>query len=90
MVIPLMMVEGYEADGWLGLMLGTSMWYAFYGDVLTSESVFESRIDFLSRELGDRGRADAVVPQRARSTQRLRDLRLALTLTSPHPRRCRR
>ena len=25
-MIPLMMQEGYEADGWLGLLLGTSLW----------------------------------------------------------------
>jgi hypothetical protein len=41
-------------------MLGTSMWYALYGDALTSESVFEGRMDALCRELGDRGRADAI------------------------------
>jgi hypothetical protein len=60
-LVPLMLVEGYEADGWLGLMLGTSLWYALYGDALTSERVFEGRMDALCRELGDRGRADADV-----------------------------
>ena len=55
-----MMVEGYEADGWLGLLLGTLMWYAFYGEALSSESAFELRLDSLCRELGGRGRADAV------------------------------
>ena len=58
-LIPLMLVEGYEADGWLGMLLGTSMWYGFYGDALSSESGFESRVDSLARELGARGRADA-------------------------------
>ena len=33
-MIPLMMQEGYEADGWLGLLLGTSLWYALYGATL--------------------------------------------------------
>ena len=33
-MIPLMMQEGYEADGWLGLLLGTSLWYALYGSCL--------------------------------------------------------
>ena len=59
-LIPLMLVEGYEADGWLGLLLGTSMWYGFYGATLSSESAFEARMDALSRELGDRGRAGVV------------------------------
>eukprot|EP01045_Picozoa_sp_COSAG04_P003104 COSAG04_NODE_122_length_24803_cov_180.609415_6_plen_2065_part_01 len=60
-MIPLMMQEGYEADGWLGLLLGTSLWYALYGSTLESESAFEDRMSALSREIGPRGRADAVV-----------------------------
>eukprot|EP01046_Picozoa_sp_COSAG06_P077399 COSAG06_NODE_25185_length_642_cov_24.941068_1_plen_213_part_11 len=55
------MTEGYEADGWLGLLLGTSMWYGFYGETLSSVSGFESRMDALCREIGSRGRADAMV-----------------------------
>ena len=60
-IVPLMLTQGYEADGWLGLMLGTSMWYALYGGTLSSENAFEDRMDALCRELGVRGRADAVV-----------------------------
>jgi hypothetical protein len=60
-LIPLKLVQGYEADGWLGLLLGSSMWYAMYGDTLTSEGAFEDRMSALSRELGVRGRADAMV-----------------------------
>eukprot|EP01045_Picozoa_sp_COSAG04_P014482 COSAG04_NODE_1088_length_8335_cov_16.006071_2_plen_1430_part_00 len=60
-MIPLMMQEGYEADGWLGLLLGTSLWYALYGSTLESESAFEDRMSALAREIGSRGRADAVV-----------------------------
>eukprot|EP01045_Picozoa_sp_COSAG04_P027049 COSAG04_NODE_3884_length_2450_cov_5.538069_1_plen_816_part_11 len=60
-MVPLMMQEGYEADGWLGLLLGTSLWYALYGSTLESESAFEDRMSALSREIGSRGRADAVV-----------------------------
>ena len=37
------------------------MWYAYYGETLTSASAFESRMDGLCRELGCRGRADALV-----------------------------
>jgi hypothetical protein len=55
-----MLVEGYEADGWLGLLLGTSMWYGFYGDAVSQDSVFESRMGSLAREIGGRGRADAL------------------------------
>ena len=41
------------------------MWYAFYGTTLSSESSFESRMDAVCREIGGRGRADAVVPASA-------------------------
>jgi hypothetical protein len=64
-LVPLMLTQGYEADGWLGLMLGTSMWYAFHGETLSSESSFESRVDALCREIGSRGRADATVALQA-------------------------
>jgi hypothetical protein len=30
-IIPLMLEEGYDADGWLGLLLGTSLWYGLFG-----------------------------------------------------------
>jgi hypothetical protein len=60
-LIPLMLTQGYEADGWLGLLLGTSMWYAFHGETLSSTSAFESRMESLAREIGVRGRADALV-----------------------------
>jgi hypothetical protein len=58
-LIPLMLTPGYEADGWLGLLLGTSIWYGFYGDALSSGSGFDARMDSLCREIGSRGRADA-------------------------------
>ena len=48
--------------GQLGLLLGTSLWHAMYGTTLSSESSFESRMSSLSREIGDRGRADATAP----------------------------
>jgi hypothetical protein len=67
-LIPLMLVRGYEADGWLGLLLGTSIWYAFYDETLQSESAFESRMDALCREVGDRGRANAGVSEESTGT----------------------
>ena len=57
-LIPLMLTHGYEADGWLGLLLGTSMCYGFYGETLSSTSGFDARMDALCREVGGRGRAD--------------------------------
>ena len=37
------------------------MWYGFYGETLSSVSGFDDRMDALCREIGGRGRADAVV-----------------------------
>ena len=54
-MVPLMVEEGYRADGWLGMLLGVRLWYAFCGSVLTSESSFEGKMEELCRELGDRG-----------------------------------
>ena len=59
-LIPLKLTKGYEADGWLGLLLGTSVWYALYGETLESDSAFDDRLSALAREIGTRGRADAV------------------------------
>ena len=42
-LVPLMLMQGYEADGWLGLLLGTSMWYALYGaEMLIASGVMDA------------------------------------------------
>eukprot|EP01052_Picozoa_sp_SAG31_P013520 SAG31_NODE_814_length_11876_cov_16.478984_1_plen_1874_part_00 len=56
--IPLMLVDGYKADGWLGMLIGTRMWYGFHGQVLTDDSLFEAMVSNLCRDLGDRGKVD--------------------------------
>ena len=56
--VPLMLVDGYRADGWLGMLIGTRMWYSFYGPVLLEDSLFEGRMSELCRDLGDRGRSE--------------------------------
>ena len=56
--VPLMLVDGYRADGWLGMLIGTRMWYGFFGAVLSEEGLFEGKVSELCRDLGDRGRAD--------------------------------
>ena len=53
--IPLMMEQGYKANGWLGLLLGTRMWYEFLATTQTEVS-FLQNIDALTREIGDRGK----------------------------------
>eukprot|EP01050_Picozoa_sp_SAG11_P019096 SAG11_NODE_2989_length_2787_cov_1.598586_3_plen_237_part_01 len=54
-----MLSEGYQADGWLGMLVGVRMWYGFYGRVLSDESTFEGKMSELCRDLGARGRWSA-------------------------------
>jgi hypothetical protein len=54
--VPLMLVEGYQADGWLGMLIGTRLWYGFYGAAASESAAFEGKIEELCRELGERGR----------------------------------
>jgi hypothetical protein len=54
--VPLMLVEGYQADGWLGMLIGTRMWYGFYGVASSESVVLEGKVEELCRELGERGR----------------------------------
>eukprot|EP01047_Picozoa_sp_COSAG01_P005801 COSAG01_NODE_202_length_22130_cov_167.927239_21_plen_2422_part_01 len=56
-MVPLMVEEEYRADGWLGMLMGTRMYYVFYGSTLSSEVAFEGKMEELCRELGERGRA---------------------------------
>eukprot|EP01050_Picozoa_sp_SAG11_P023613 SAG11_NODE_4793_length_1764_cov_11.771171_1_plen_587_part_11 len=53
-----MLSEGYQADGWLGMLVGVRMWYGFYGRVLSDESTFEGKMSELCRDLGVRGRGN--------------------------------
>ena len=48
----------YHLVRWLGLMLGTALWYGFYGETLSSAAAFDARMDSLRRDIGDRGRAN--------------------------------
>jgi hypothetical protein len=55
-MVPLMVEEGYRADGWLGMLLGVRLYYAFLGSTLSSDAGFEGKMEELCRELGERGR----------------------------------
>jgi hypothetical protein len=57
-MVPLMLVEGYQADGWLGMLIGTRLWYGFYGASASESAMFEGKVEELCRELGERGRGD--------------------------------
>lgn len=59
--VPLLLEEGYRADGWLGMLLGSRLWYGFFGTVISEASAFEGKVSELCREIGDRGRAATCV-----------------------------
>jgi hypothetical protein len=64
-MIPLMMQKDYSANGWLGLILGTRMWYAMWDAEQDDDAAFNNRLDSVVREIGDRGKvlvAEAVPP----------------------------
>ena len=64
-LIPLMMTDGFKLKGWLGLILGTRMWYAFWGADADDDASFDRRLDSVVREIGDRGKTmlpEAVPP----------------------------
>jgi len=50
-IIPLMLQHRYKADGWLGMLLGTKLWFEFH-----SKQVVEENVEKLIKELGERGR----------------------------------
>jgi hypothetical protein len=50
--------------GWLGLILGQSLWYGFFPEAVPSEEKFMQTMDQLARAIGDRGKiAGAKVPE---------------------------
>ncbi|ESO93488.1 hypothetical protein LOTGIDRAFT_232580 [Lottia gigantea] len=49
-IIPIQVEKGYRPDGWLGMMVGTKLYFNF-----TDDGLVEHQIPRLYRELGDRG-----------------------------------
>jgi hypothetical protein len=67
-MIPLMMQKDYSPKGWLGLILGTRMWYSMWDAEKDDDDAFERRLDSVVREIGDRGKVmlpEAVPPPAA-------------------------
>ena len=55
-MMPLMMLNNFKARGWLGLILGTRLWYPFWDADQDNDADFEKRVDAVAREIGDRGK----------------------------------
>ena len=65
-MIPLMMQKDYAPKGWLGLILGTRLWYAMWDVDEDDDAAFERRLGSVIREIADRGKlmvAEAVPPE---------------------------
>ena len=54
-MIPLKMTSNYQPNGWLGLIMGTRMYYSFSDADTLDEASFQGRVDKVVREIGDRG-----------------------------------
>ena len=64
-MIPLMMQKDFRPKGWLGLILGTRLWYGFWDADEDSDAAFGRRLDPVVREVGTRGKlmlSEAVPP----------------------------
>ena len=46
------MEKDFSPKGWLGLILGTRMWYAFWEADQDDDAAFETRLDRVVREIG--------------------------------------
>jgi hypothetical protein len=44
----------YGGRGWLGLILGTRLWYPMYGLEDADDAVFEAKLDPIVKEIGER------------------------------------
>jgi hypothetical protein len=55
-MVPLLMQRGYKPKGWLGLILGTKMYYCFFAAAVDTDEEFMQQMDSLCREIGDRGK----------------------------------
>jgi hypothetical protein len=58
-MLPLMMEENYKATGWLGLLLGTKIYFNFHPKAVETEELFVKAVDAVERDLGERGRPAA-------------------------------
>ena len=43
-MVPLMMEEGYSPSGWLGLLLGTRLYYPFHPAAVQSDAAFLKQV----------------------------------------------
>ena len=54
-IVPLMMEKKYRPTGWLGLILGTRLYFNLHPSATETDALFLQQLDLVERELGDRG-----------------------------------
>ena len=54
-----MMEAGYRPTGWLGLIMGTRVYFNFHPAAVDTEAAFSQQMDAVVRELGPRGQPSA-------------------------------
>jgi hypothetical protein len=59
---PQMMEEGYNATGWLGLIMGTRVYFNFHAKAVESDAAFTQQMDSLVRDLAERGKSQTAAP----------------------------
>ena len=55
-MVPLMVTTGYRPTGWLGLIVGTRLYFNFHPAAVDTDEKFTQQIDAVVRDLGDRGK----------------------------------
>jgi hypothetical protein len=55
-MVPLMVTTGYRPTGWLGLIVGTRLYFNFHPAAVDTDYKFTQQIDAVVRDLGDRGK----------------------------------
>lgn len=54
--IPLMMEDGYKPTGWLGLLIGSRLYFNFHPAAVETDAAFLQQINAVVHELGERGK----------------------------------
>eukprot|EP01047_Picozoa_sp_COSAG01_P029432 COSAG01_NODE_2019_length_8634_cov_14.764499_4_plen_222_part_00 len=62
-MIPLKMEEGYIPIGWLGLLVGTRIYFTFHPDAIRTSADFMRQMDLVERDLKGRGKVSMALAQ---------------------------
>ena len=75
-IVPLLLQSGYAPDGWLGILVGTRLYFD-----LSSEEMVDVNINKLVKELGSRGRCSSAASSSTASSSSVSSPHLSLDMT---------